>query len=167
MRRSWIALAGVLLAFVFAYAATTPKAPRPIPPAAPSFEGVEPVEILRVIDADTIRVAGGDVIRLVGIQAPEEGAPHATQSTNWARNLLNGEAVWLVQKEDEERDVYNRRLCYVYRAPDGLFVNLEAIRQGYAESYRRFPCRFTDTFNAWEAYARRHRKGLWKSQQAS
>ena len=164
MRR--IVLPAVLLIATCAYAATGPKLARPVPPAGPSFEGGEPVEILRVIDADTIRVAGGDVIRLVGIQAPEAGAPHGTQSTNWARNLLNGEAVWLVQKEDEERDRYNRRLCYVYRAPDGLFVNLEAVRQGYAESYRRFPCRFTEQFNAWEAYARAHRKGLWRSQRA-
>jgi len=36
------------------------------------------------------------------------------------------------------------------------------IRQGQARSYRRYPCRFTAEMNGWEAYARAHRKGLWR-----
>ncbi len=32
----------------------------------------------------------------------------------------------------EERDRYGRLLAYVYRAEDGLFVNLALARQGYA-----------------------------------
>jgi len=138
---------------------------RPALPAAPDFAGVEPVEVDSVIDADTIR-AGGEVIRLVGVDAPESIASHGRASTIWAHNLLDGEAVWLVQKEDEEMDAYNRRLCYVYRAPDALFVNLEAVRQGYAKAYRRFPFRFKEEFVAWEGYARAHRKGLWRYRRA-
>ncbi|NLG64562.1 MAG: thermonuclease family protein, partial [Actinobacteria bacterium] len=47
-------------------------------------------------------------------------------------------------------------------ALNGAFVNLELIRQGQARSYRRYPCRFTAEMNGWEAYARAHRKGLWR-----
>ena len=32
----------------------------------------------------------------------------------------------------EPRDRYGRLLAYVYRANDGLFVNLDVIRHGYA-----------------------------------
>ena len=138
---------------------------RPGLPAAPDFAGVEPVEVESVIDADTIR-AGGEVIRLVGVDAPESIASHARESTMWAHNLLDGEAVWVVTKEDETHDAYNRRLGYVYRVPDGLFINLEAVRQGYARCYRRFPFRFKDDFVAWEGYAKAHRKGLWRYRRA-
>ena len=139
---------------------------RPALPEAPDFAGIEPVAVRSVIDADTIRVAtsdgGSEVIRLVGVDAPESIAPHGRESTIWAHNLLDGEAVWVVTKEDETLDAYNRRLGYVYRAPDALFVNLEAVRQGYGKCYRRFPFQFKAEFIAWEEYARAHHKGLWR-----
>ena len=151
---------------VFAVATLTALAAtpdeRPELPALPEFAGTEPVPVVSVIDADTIRIPG-DVVRLVGIDAPEEIAPHGRQSTLWAHNLLDGERVWLVDKPDEPRDAYNRRLCYVYRAPDGLCVNLEAVRQGYARAYRRFPHPDGRAYAAWENYAREHHKGVWRA----
>ena len=35
-------------------------------------------------------------------------------------------------RDVEERDRYGRLLAYVYRARDGLFVNAELVRRGYA-----------------------------------
>jgi micrococcal nuclease len=37
-----------------------------------------------------------------------------------------------LERDVEARDDYGRLLAYVTRATDGLFVNLELVRQGYA-----------------------------------
>ena len=44
---------------------------------------------------------------------------------------MAGERVRLV-RDVEERDRYGRLLAYVYRERDGLFVNAELVRRGYA-----------------------------------
>ena len=44
---------------------------------------------------------------------------------------MAGERVRLVL-DAEQRDRYGRLLAYVYRARDGLFVNAELVRGGYA-----------------------------------
>ncbi len=140
-------------------AADRPEPPQ-VPPT-PDFSGLEPVAVTKIIDGDTIRI-GPDVIRLVGVQAPEGREPFGREASDWLYNVLAGEKVWLVPKEDgEDLDRYNRRLCYVYRYPDGLNVCLELVRQGQAEVYRRFPCAQTEAMLAWEAIAKEHRKGLW------
>jgi micrococcal nuclease len=45
-----------------------------------------------------------------------------------------GERVRLVADVDA-RDRFGRRLAYVHRARDGLFVNAELVRRGYATAY--------------------------------
>ena len=77
-------------------------------------------------------------MRYIGIDTPESVKP------GLARRVLReaarapstsgssaGERVRLV-RDVEERDRYGRLLAYVYRARDGLFVNAELVRRGYA-----------------------------------
>jgi hypothetical protein len=49
----------------------------------------------------------------------------------------------------------------VYRAPDGLFVNAEIVRQGYGHAYVEYPFRYMEEFRALERFARNAGKGLW------
>ena len=96
--------------------------------------------VARVVDGDTIRVqlaSGEEAVRYIGIDTPESvkpGAPvecFAERASAFNERLVSGEHVRLV-RDVEERDRYGRLLAYVYRVRDGLFVNAELVRRGYA-----------------------------------
>jgi len=96
--------------------------------------------VVRVVDGDTIRVglpSGEEPVRYIGIDTPESvkpGAPvecFAKRASAYNERLVAGEQVKLVY-DIERRDRYGRLLAYVYRARDGLFVNAELVRRGYA-----------------------------------
>lgn len=132
--------------------------------------GAEPAlyDVERIIDGDTIVVSvnWGDKrieerVRLAGIDAPEKGDPYGAEATVWLTNLLKGERVSLPYHEGEafERDSFGRIIAYARRAPDGLDVCAEALRQGYARAYPyRHPRK--KEFDALEAAARLKAKGL-------
>jgi micrococcal nuclease len=64
----------------------------------------------------------------------------------------------------DDRDVYDRTLAYVYRLPDGLFVNAELVRQGYARVLTIPPnVAHTDELVALAGEARDAGRGLWSA----
>ena len=99
-------------------------------------------QVVKVVDGDTIRVrlgAGTERVRLIGIDTPETVKPdtpvqcYGRAASAEAHRLLDGRRVRLVQ-DVEARDRYGRLLAYVYRTPDGLFVNAELARRGLART---------------------------------
>ncbi|MCK5381442.1 MAG: thermonuclease family protein, partial [Candidatus Latescibacteria bacterium] len=90
--------------------------------------------------------------------------PYGREASCFLKNLLLGEEVYIEQRgKADEFDRYGRLLAYLYRAPDGLFVNLEIVRQGYGHAYTRFPFQYMDLFRFYERKARECEKGLWAS----
>lgn len=97
-----------------------------------------------VIDGDTIDViidGQEERVRLTGIDTPEKArrdgsAPEecfAEAATDFTIELLPvGTPVQLV-RDVVARDDFGRMLAYVYRSDDGIFVNYEIVRQGYAQ----------------------------------
>ena len=65
------------------------------------------------------------------------------------------------ETEAATTDKYGRTLAYLYRAPDGLFVNAEIVRQGYGHAYTRFSFKYMEQFREYERIAREAGKGLW------
>ena len=64
----------------------------------------------------------------------------------------------------ERRDRYGRLLAYVYRDRDGLFINAELVRRGYARAYAFAPnTRHARRFSTLEKAARRDGRGLWRA----
>jgi micrococcal nuclease len=141
------------------------------PSSAPPTVVPANATIERVVDGDTIavRVGGSDErVRLIGIDTPETVSPtkpvmcfgkEASEET--ARLLPPGTAVRLV-RDTEARDAYGRLLAYVYRAADGLFVNLVLARGGFADVLAIAPnTAHADEIRAAVAAARAGRIGLW------
>src|SRR3954452_5325489 len=96
--------------------------------------------VTRVVDGDTVhvRVSGRDeTVRYIGIDTPESVKPgtpvqcYAEAASGRNRRLVAGRDVTL-RTDAESRDRYGRLLAYVYRRGDGLFVNAELIREGFA-----------------------------------
>ncbi len=132
-------------------------------------------KVVKIIDGDTITVkidwadfARTETVRLLGVDAPERKLPYAKESTTWMTNLLKGEEVRLEYHPgpNPTRDRYGRILAYVYRAPDDFDVNLELVRQGYAELYLSAKHRRQEDFTKAADHARTRKKGLWQKAKA-
>lgn len=124
--------------------------------------------VVRVIDGDTIEIDyQGEItdVRLIGVDTPETVHPgkpvelYGKEAAMFLKNLLLGESVYLRFDEDS-RDRYGRMLAYLYRAPDGLFVNLEIVRQGYGHAYTQFPFKHSEMFLHYAAKAKAASRGL-------
>lgn len=147
-----------------------------IAPSIPlkDFSTASPCEVVRVVDGDTVVLlidGKQTTVRLIGVDTPETVHPqkpveaYGKEASRFLGNLLKGEAVYLdFEPGGSALDKYGRTLAYLYRAPDGLFVNLEIIRQGYGHAYTRFPFQYMDLFRAFEVRARESGKGLWDAE---
>jgi micrococcal nuclease len=124
----------------------------------------------RVVDGDTVvvRVAGRrERVRYIGVDTPESVKPgtpvqcFAKAAAAANRRLVAGRRVRLVA-DAEARDRYGRALAYVYREPDGLFVNAELVRRGYARVLTIPPnVAHAAQLRRLAARARRNEQGLW------
>jgi micrococcal nuclease len=146
-------------------------APAPALPAK-DFRAGTAHRVVRVVDGDTVvlSIDGKDTtVRLIGVNTPETVDPrrpvqaYGKEASEFTKNLLKGESVYIEgDAGPSEADRYGRKLAYLYRAPDGLFVNLEIVRQGYGQAYTRFPFKYMDLFRHYERAARESGKGLWR-----
>ncbi len=129
--------------------------------------------MVRTIDGDTIDVKIGDTeerVRLLGVDTPESvkrDSPvecFGKEASKFAAGLLPAGTELHLERDVEARDAYGRLLAYVYRLPDGLFVNIELVRQGFAQTLT-FPPNVThaDEFVDAARQAERANLGLWGS----
>jgi len=129
--------------------------------------------VVSVADGDTIRVRLGsgrvERVRYIGIDTPESVKPgtpvqcFAKRASAANSALVAGRTVRLVG-DVEQRDRYGRLLAYVYREPDGAFVNARLVRDGYARTLTIAPNvaharELADLARA----ARREHRGLWRA----
>ena len=126
-------------------------------------------KVVKIVDGDTVDIDyKGEItrVRLKGVDTPETVHPNkpvelgGREASIFMHNLLIGESVYLRFDEDRE-DNFERMLAYLYRAPDGLFVNLEIVRQGYGRVEVRFPLKHKELFLHYEQIAKETRKGVW------
>ncbi len=126
--------------------------------------------VRQVFDGDTISVANVGVVRLIGVDAPEKqgsyraSEPFGDAAAAFLRGLLVGKDVRL-EYDGPRVDPYKRTLAYVFLA-DGRLANLEVIRAGWAETYRRFEFRRKPDFLAVERDARAAKRGMWATRRA-
>jgi micrococcal nuclease len=127
--------------------------------------------VTKVVDGDTIDISyKGKVerLRLIGINTPEVVDPRKTvecfgrEASENAKKLLTGQEVRVAADPSQDaRDKYGRLLMYVWRR-DGLFYNLEAIKDGFAYEYTyNLPYMYQKDFRAAQKYAQENKAGLW------
>ena len=129
-------------------------------------------QVVRVVDGDTIRVRLGDRIervRYIGVDTPESVKPgtpvqcYAKRAAAANAALVAGRSVRLVG-DVEQRDRYGRLLAYVYREPDGAFVNAQLVRDGYARTLTIAPnVAHAHQLAQLAQTARRSGRGLWRA----
>ena len=136
-----------------------------------------PFDVIRIVDGDTIVLSINEknaTVRLIGVDTPETVHPqkqvevYGREASEFMKNLLKGEQVTLEYEPGlSNLDKYGRLLAYVYRYPDGLFVNLEIVRQGYGHAYTKYPFEHMESFRSYEKKARETTKGLWAPEQSA
>jgi micrococcal nuclease len=96
--------------------------------------------VVSVTDGDTVRVLMPDgvnePVRLIGIDAPEDGSDLDQEATAYLEKLVLGRDVRMVM-DVSDRDRFGRLLRYLYI--DDLFVNEEMVRAGLAIARRYEP----------------------------
>ncbi len=123
----------------------------------------------RVVDGDTIqvRVDGRmETVRYIGVNTPElrhpvRGAePGGQEALTVNRELVAGKRVRL-EMDARARDRHRRLLAYVW--VDGVMVNAELVRRGYAEVMTVPPnVRYQRLFLTLQREARQAGRGLWR-----
>ncbi|HRI05722.1 MAG TPA: thermonuclease family protein [Candidatus Dojkabacteria bacterium] len=128
------------------------------------------LDVIEVVDGDTIKVSELGTLRLIGIDTPETVDPRkpvqcfGKEASDKAKSLLSGKKVRLEFDTSQGRlDKYGRTLAYVYRE-DGLFFNKEMIKQGFAHEYTySTPYKYQSEFKKAQSEAQEAKSGLWGS----
>jgi endonuclease YncB( thermonuclease family) len=162
--RTSIALAGSgLLGFLLVgslslRAEEPPAAPRP-EPAAPDFRALPQAHVLSVESNGVIRLGTIDHqrrVRLLGVETPGRNAMRFVQ------RLIEGKSVYVVPAPAKyAAGAGDSPAVYLYRAPDGLFVNLELVAQGQARTAPGQEFQHRAIFLDREHDALRKGLGLW------
>jgi micrococcal nuclease len=132
--------------------------------ALAACSGMAEHRVQQVVDGDTLVLAGGDRVRLIGVDTPETKHPDVPvqyfgkEASAFTRKWLEGRVVRLEYGPDP-RDKYGRLLAYVW--VDGVDFNREIIRRGYAVATTRFEHARRDDFLQAEREARARRYGMW------
>ena len=125
-------------------------------------------KVIRVYDGDTITILNDrqkQSIRLVGIDTPEKsrkkglpGQPYSQKATKFLAGLVLGKQVSI---ESYGTDRYERVLGVVWLGQ--INVNLEMVKNGYAEVYRGRPAKGFDNDPYWEseAQAKDRKLNIW------
>ena len=128
-----------------------------IPALTPSTATRTEVQILSVVDGDTIKVrtdSGQLKIRMAGIDAPERDQPFGTQSQAMLTDYL---ASGNIQLAEHGTDNYGRTLATVYVGDRN--INLLMVQSGGAWMYRKY--NDSPDFVSAEAVAKQTKAGLW------
>ena len=135
-----------------------------------SADAGEGTTVARHVDGDTLWVEDRVKVRLIGVDTPETKHPSSVvecfgkEASVFVRELLPLGTDVRLGYDVEREDRYGRTLAYVYRVRDGLFVNAELVREGYAQVYTAPPnVAHVDEFLMLQAEAREARRGLWSA----
>jgi micrococcal nuclease len=128
-----------------------------------------------VTDGDTVRLANGARVRLIGIDTPETSAsarsdgidqPFAAEAKSFTAEKVQGRTVRL-EFDKERHDKYGRLLAYVWyvdrESTQELLLNEELVRAGLARARLGYSYaeRMKRRFRAAESEARQARRGIW------
>ena len=133
-------------------------------------QGPAKVKIIRVIDGDTVVIQpkGGlfsgkpeERIRLWGMDAPESAQKGGTEATKYLQRIIGSRAeIWITRSGTDQ---YGRTIGVIHpdrRTVDNSY-NYQMVKGGHAHCYMLDGPQ-TARYNAAEAEAKAHRRGLWK-----
>ncbi|MCU0661231.1 MAG: thermonuclease family protein [Myxococcota bacterium] len=131
----------------------------------PPQRGPYPIELLKVVDGDTLKVRRAGVqeyVRLLRTNTPEKGEPGYREATQTLEELIRERPLRLEPEtgSDLERDRYGRLLAYVFAGDRNL--SLAMVESGWTRFYTRFgKGKYAAQLEAAQAAAKEKGLGLW------
>jgi micrococcal nuclease len=122
--------------------------------------------VQRVVDGDTLLLADGVRLRMIGINCPESVKPDSPvelfgpEASTFTRECIGQQQVKL-QFDREREDQYGRMLAYVYVGK--RLLNEELLRAGLArfEAHFHYSDAMKRRFRAAQDEAREAHRGIW------
>ena len=124
----------------------------------PALSNMSPCVVVRIVNGGTIVIEANDQeveIKLAGVSPAKE---YSKETAVFMGNLLKGENVYIVDEPNQK---------YIYRAPDGLFVNAEILRQGYGRVDDTVLFKYSEEFKQIQEFAKERKKGIWNTTDTS
>ncbi len=127
----------------------------------------ETVRVAYVHDGDTVALADGRKLRIVGINTPELGfkgaSPEAfaTEARDALRAQLASRREIGLRFDQQQKDRYGRVLAHVF-LENGVSLTAQLLEQGYGSALAVPPNLWNaDCYRAAEREARTRRRGIW------
>lgn len=118
-------------------------------------------KVKRVIDGDTIELQNGQIVRYVGINAPNAGEPYDEEATEANMKYVLNKTVQL-EYDTYISDRFERILAYPIS--NGKNIPVELVRKGLAKVtiYEdRKPLKYQDELLKAQEEARKKKRGIW------
>ena len=117
--------------------------------------------VKRVIDGDTVELANGQIVRFVGVNAPNNGEPFEEEATEANQKLVQGKIVTF-EYDTYTSDRFWRVLAYPF--VDGKNVVVELAKQGMMkvtiyEDRRKL--KYQDELLVAQTEAQKKKVGIW------
>ena len=118
-------------------------------------------KVKRVIDGDTIELANGQIVRYVGVNAPNNGEPFEEEATEANAKLVSGKTITL-EYDTYTSDRFERVLAYPIA--DGKNIVVELARKGLVivTIYQdRRKLKYQDELLKAQEEAKKKKLGIW------
>jgi endonuclease YncB( thermonuclease family) len=131
-----------------------------------SPHGERPVDIVRVLDGDTVVDSCDNRLRIVGIDTPERDTPWGPAAADFTRAWLAAAPAELtvLHCKPAPEDRYGRRLVRLHRG-DGHDLSADLLAAGWAYPLHMAPCGTPWQADDLQAFrdAKAARRGLWRN----
>lgn len=155
--------------------ADSPRPPLEKPANAP-WRRIE-----QVVDGDTVKLDGGETVRLIGVDTPETGdnvsmlrdldklrniatkeqlLAMGREAARQTARLAEGQRCWL-EYENARSDRYGRELAYIH-LEDGRILNELILAGGWARVYLNFGFKYKKRYVFLQLNAMADRNGFWQ-----
>ncbi len=117
--------------------------------------------VKRVIDGDTVELANGQLVRLVGVNTPTNGDPFEEEATEYTKKLVEGKKVRL-EYDAYKSNRFGRILAYVIINDKNL--SIELVKKGLAKVViyeKRKPLIYHQQLLDAEKEAKNNKLGIW------
>ncbi|MBN1687649.1 MAG: thermonuclease family protein [Candidatus Omnitrophica bacterium] len=97
--------------------------------------------VISVLDGETLRLSDGSRVGIQGVRLdqsvlfPDQKKDTSKEAEFYLKKTIQAEDIFIPTSDpNRELSPYGEQIVYIYRMRDGLFLNLEMIRQGVAYS---------------------------------
>jgi micrococcal nuclease len=120
----------------------------------------ETTKVTRIIDGDTFEVESGEIVRLIGINAPEISDIFGHEAKKYLSSLIENKVVFLeIDNISKDRDRFQRLLRYVLL--DDIDINKKMVSDGFAFAYLKYNFTKSSDYANAQIEARENNRGIW------